>query len=46
MTETNPDARPEPLVIDQFEGEYVRLMRAKLPGLSLDMDIYGTEDED
>lgn len=37
MTETNSDARPEPLIIDQFEGEYVRIMRGKIPGLSIDM---------
>lgn len=34
---TNPDARPEPLVIDQFEGEFVRLMRGKIPAITLDM---------
>lgn len=36
MTE-NSDARPEPLVIDQFEGEYVRLHRGKIPAIVLDM---------
>ena len=35
---TNPDARPEPLVIDQFEGEYVRLHSGKLPAINLEMD--------
>jgi len=37
VTETNPDARPEPLIIDQFEGEFVRVMRGKIPGLSINM---------
>ena len=36
MTE-NPDARSEPLVIDTFEGEYVRIMRGKLPAITLEM---------
>lgn len=34
---TNPDARPEPMVIDTFEGEYVRVMRGKIPAIVLDM---------
>lgn len=38
MTEANPDARPEPMIIDQFEGEYVRVMRGKLPSITLDME--------
>lgn len=33
----NPDSRPEPMVIDTFEGEYVRLMRGKIPSITVDM---------
>lgn len=33
----NPDARPEPMVIDSFEGEYVRVMRGKIPAIVVDM---------
>lgn len=33
----NPDARPEPMIIDQFEGDYVRIMRGKIPAITLDM---------
>lgn len=38
MTETNPDARPEPMIVTNFEGEYVRIHRGKLPAITLDMD--------
>lgn len=37
VTTGNPDARPEPINIDTFEGEYVRFMRGKLPSIVLDM---------
>lgn len=34
---TNPDARPEPIAVDEFEGEKVRFHRGKLPAISLEM---------
>ena len=36
MTE-NPDARPEPILVTEFEGEYVRVMEGKLPAITLEM---------
>lgn len=34
---TNPDARPEPILIAEHEGEKVRFHRGKLPAITLDM---------
>lgn len=34
----NPDARPEPILVGEFEGEYVRFMEGRLPAITLQME--------
>ena len=39
MPMTDSDARPEPIIIAEFEGEYVRTMVGSLPAIALPMDV-------